>query len=238
MLPSLFWKLLHQLRRKMEFAGSTGTLKQAPKAILQSCSTFPSVQVTTPAPSDSCEHIPTSVQARKRGKDAPPAAPHIWIVSMKEKMCFCSSMFQMLGTAPKVCQGQGQWWCSRVCWPGQLEFPRLSCVLFLHLGLTALLCLTARSGDTEKEGNNSGHWEGGTNRGNKVKCAALIIKRHKNRGKTNMGSSGKVLCYHWLNIYWWTVEILNTNCSWQVFAYSKKRVQHYISFYYLRVIKA
>lgn len=91
----------------MEFAGSTGTLKQAPKAILQSCSTFPSVQVTTPAPSDSCEHIPTSVQARKRGKDAPPAAPHIWIVSMKEKMCFCSLMFQMLGTAPQGLSGAG-----------------------------------------------------------------------------------------------------------------------------------
>lgn len=74
--------------RKMEFAGSTGTLKQAPQAILQSCSTFPSVQVTTPAPPDSCEHIPTSVQGRKRGKEAPPAAPHIWIVSVKEKNVF------------------------------------------------------------------------------------------------------------------------------------------------------
>lgn len=71
----------------MEFAGSTGTLKQVPQAILQSCSTFPSVQVTTPAPSDSCEHTPTSVQGRKRGKEAPPAAPRIWIVSVKEKKC-------------------------------------------------------------------------------------------------------------------------------------------------------
>lgn len=60
--------------------------------------------------------------------------------------------------------------------PGQLELSHLSGVPFLHLGLTALLCVTAKCADTEKEGNNSGHWEGGTNTGNEVKCAALVIR--------------------------------------------------------------
>lgn len=152
MLPSLFWKLLHQLRRKMEFAGSTGTLKQAPKAILQSCSTFPSVQVSTAAPS---EHTPTCVQGRKRGKEVPAAAPHIWIVSVKQKLYFCSLMSQMLGSVT-VCQGQGQWWCSGGCWPGQLESHTFH-VFLLHLGPTALLWVTAQSADTEKEGA-PGRW--------------------------------------------------------------------------------
>lgn len=44
MSTSLFWKMLHQLMKKMVLAGSTGTLKQMPKAILQSCCKFPSAQ--------------------------------------------------------------------------------------------------------------------------------------------------------------------------------------------------
>lgn len=63
--------------------------------------------------------------------------------------------------------------------------------------------MTAKSADTEKEGNNSGHWAGGTDRGNKVKCATLGIRNTKTIKEIMiMGASGKVLCYHWLNIYW------------------------------------
>lgn len=165
MLPSLFWKLLHQLRRKMEFAGSTGTLKQAPKAILQSCSTFPSVQVSTAAPS---EHTPTCVQGRKRGKEVPAAAPHIWIVSVKQKLYFCSLMSQMLGMAT-ICQGQGQMLQGLLARAAQVS--HLSCpspTPGTHS--TALSdCTVCR----HRKGRGTG--EVGL-MGNKGKCAALLIR--------------------------------------------------------------
>lgn len=107
MLPSLFWKLLHQLMRKMEFAGSTGTLKQAPKAILQSCSTFPSVQVTTAAPLDSCGHTLPPLCREGKGGGRPLQQLLTFGLSLwKKKMHFCCLMSQM-GTAPNGLAGTG-----------------------------------------------------------------------------------------------------------------------------------
>lgn len=83
----------------MELAGSTGTLKEMPRAILQSCCKFPSAQ------GDCCSCFRQlcaliSLHTEHKVEEGPTSSPLHCTVCMKTKTCafqFWTSVFQMVG---------------------------------------------------------------------------------------------------------------------------------------------
>jgi len=83
--------MLHQLMKKMELAGSTGTLKLMPKAILRSCCRVPAAR----GESSGCFRQ-LGARSRLPGtagnvEEGPHAAPHTGTICMQETKSFFNS---------------------------------------------------------------------------------------------------------------------------------------------------